>query len=221
MLTKMNKNNRVIYIVLIIVVLLAVGTAGYFAKKYFDLKANPNQASQEETARLTEAVGKLYELPKDETPIVGKVQDKEKLKDQPFFKNAQNGDDILIYQKAKVAIIYRAKENKLINVGPIAIDAAAQQGQTSATVQVFNATSKTGAADAILKSVNEIAGLQVSQSISDAKNKNTSQNIIVDVNGTKGELAKQIAEKLGGTVGSLPAGEAKPTVDIAVFVGAK
>ncbi len=221
MLAKFSRNNKLMYIMLIIVVLLAVGTAGYFAKKYFDLRANPNQAAEEETTRLTNAVGKLYELPKDETPIIGKVQDKEKLKDQPFFKNAETGDDILIYQKAKVAIIYRAKENKLINVGPIAIDAAAQQGQALATVKVYNATNKAGTAEAALKSVGEIAGLQVEQALSDAKNKSVAQTIVVDVNGTKGEQARQIAEKLGGSVGSLPAGESKPTANIAIFVGAE
>ncbi|HEX6462184.1 MAG TPA: hypothetical protein VFZ58_02820 [Candidatus Saccharimonadales bacterium] len=220
MLSKLSRNNRFMYVALIIIVLLAIGTAGFFAKKYFDLRANPGQAAEEETARLTNAVGKLYELPKDETPIIGKVQDKEKLKDQPFFKNAENSDDILIYQKAKVAIIYRAKENKLINVGPIAIDAA-QQGQAAATVKVFNATTKTGAVDTVLKSVGEIAGLQLDQTVGEAKSKSGSQIIVVDINGNKGEPVKQVAEKLGGIVGSLPAGESKPSVDIAVFVGGK
>jgi len=106
------------------VLLLATGTAGYFAKSYYDLRAHPGNAAEGDTERLMSAVGKLYQLPSDETPIIGKVRDKEKLKDQPFFQKSENNDDILIFQKAKIAIIYRAPENKLINVGPIAIDAA-------------------------------------------------------------------------------------------------
>jgi len=66
-------------------------------------------------------VGVLYALP-DEDPVVGKIQDREKLSDQEFFKNAANGDDLLIYQESKLAIIYRASENKLINVGPVSIN---------------------------------------------------------------------------------------------------
>jgi len=132
MLTNSTRQSKILCITFIVVVVLAVGTAGFFAKKYFDLRANPNQAAQAETSRLTEMVGKLYELPKDETPIVGKVQDKAKLKEQPFFKNAENGDDLLIYQKSKLAIVYRAKANKIINVGPIAIDAAQQKASTPA-----------------------------------------------------------------------------------------
>lgn len=126
--TKSRKRKKIYLIVGVsVILLLAIGTAGYFAKSYYDLRANPDKVAEDETTRLTQAVSKLYQLPNDETPIVGKVKDKEKLKDQPFFKNAQNNDDILIYQKAKVAIIYRANENKLINVGPVAIDSAAKQ----------------------------------------------------------------------------------------------
>ena len=71
-------------------------------------------------------------VPADETPTLASVTDKTKLKDQPFFKDAENGDQILIFPQAKKAIIYRESTNKLINVGPIAIttDTAAKQGTT-------------------------------------------------------------------------------------------
>lgn len=125
-----NRNKRsYITIGLAITLLVVVGVAGYFAKSYYELRANPGKAAESDTKHLTDAVGKLYDLPKDETPIVGKVSDKEKLKDQPFFKNAKNNDDVLIYQKARIAIIYRASETKLINVGPVAIDAQQQEPQ--------------------------------------------------------------------------------------------
>ena len=119
-----NNGKKYIWIVVAVTVVLLAGVAGYFAKSYYDLRANPSQLAGDKTKELTDTVAKLYQLPTDEEPIVGKVNDKDKLKDQPFFKNAQNDDDILIYQKAKIAIIYRAKENRLINVGPIAIDSA-------------------------------------------------------------------------------------------------
>jgi hypothetical protein len=72
-------------------------------------------------------------VPKDETPTLATVTDKTKLKDQPFFKDAENGDQILIFPQAKKAIIYREKENRLINVGPIAItsDKATTQQTTT------------------------------------------------------------------------------------------
>ncbi|HEU5121306.1 MAG TPA: hypothetical protein VFT59_00525, partial [Candidatus Saccharimonadales bacterium] len=143
-----------------------------------------------------------------------------KLKDQPFFKNAENGDQLLIYQGAKMAIIYREKDNKLINVGPVAMDAATQPGQTSVSVKVFNAAVDTGRANDSLDKIGEIAGLSVDKQVTDAKKKDLKEIIVVDVAGDKGAQAQQIAEKLGGRVDQLPAGEEKPSADIAVFVGA-
>ena len=114
------------YIIAIVVLLLAALTAGYFAyhfySKYQDLKKNPGAATQEETKALTDAVGKLIELPKDETPTVATVLDKEKLKDQAFFKNAENGDKVLVFVNAKKAILYRASTNKVIDVAPVFTD---------------------------------------------------------------------------------------------------
>lgn len=104
----------------VLVVLLA-GAAGFFFWQYTKLKNDPNTVAKETTERLIDKVGVLYSLPTDEQPTVAQVQDKEKLKDQVFFAKAENSDYILIYTNAKLAILYREKENKLINVGPIAI----------------------------------------------------------------------------------------------------
>lgn len=135
-----SKKSIIIFIVIALLVVIALGVAGYFAKQYYDLRSYPSMAANQEATQLTTAVNKLYELPKDEKPVIGSVQDKEKLKDQPFFKNAQNGDKILIYQKAKMAIIYRQQDNKLINVGPITIDTSPQQNSgTSSTAPTNNA----------------------------------------------------------------------------------
>lgn len=111
---------KVLIIVATLVFLGSVGAAGFFFWQYNSLKANPETVSQEKTQRLTEKVSKLYALP-DEEPTIAEITDKEKLKDQAFFKNAENGDSLFIFPKAKLAILYREETNKLINVGPIAI----------------------------------------------------------------------------------------------------
>lgn len=110
-----------------LIVALAI-VAGYFFWQYTSLKANPDAAAQETTQRLVDKVKKLYAVP-DEKPTVAQINDKEKLKEQPFFKSAQNGDYLLIFTNAKLAILYREKENKLINVGPIAITPEQAAGQ--------------------------------------------------------------------------------------------
>lgn len=117
--SRFSGRSKLVALVIAIIVALAA-TAGYFFWQYTNLKANPDAAAQETTQRLVGKVGKLYAVP-SETPTVAQINDKEKLKEQPFFQNTQNGDYLLIFTKAKLAVLYRENENKLINVGPIAI----------------------------------------------------------------------------------------------------
>jgi hypothetical protein len=67
-------------------------------------------------------VSKLYYLPKDEKPTVAQIEDKSKLEGQSFFTGAQNGDYLLVYTNAKIALLYREHDNKLVNVGPVNTD---------------------------------------------------------------------------------------------------
>lgn len=130
------KRGQVVTSILVVLALAGFAAAGYMYSQYNTLKNDP-QASQkaqaDKTNALKEKIGKLISVPKDETPTLATVTDKTKLKDQPFFKDAENGDVILIFPQAKKAIIYREKDNKLINVGPIAIttDTAAQKQSES------------------------------------------------------------------------------------------
>lgn len=108
---------------LVVLILIAsIGIAGYSYNEYRTLKNNPNAAAEKEVSNLTDKIGKLIDLP-SETPTVATVNDTNKLKEQPFFAKAENGDKVLIYTESRQAIIYREKSNKIINVGPIAIDA--------------------------------------------------------------------------------------------------
>ena len=207
-----NKSKIFLIIAGILVVLLA-GAAIYFFIKYQGIKKNPNQVAQAEVNRIVKLVGQLIALPNDESPTLATIKDKDQLKDQPFFANAQNGDVILIYTKAKKAIVYREKGNKIINVGPISID---QKNGTP--VAVVNAGGDT---DATIKKLNDkFNGSVTVTGTTDAKNKNSVKGItVVDVAGNNGDLTKQIATEIGGTVGSLPSGETAPSgANIVIFV---
>jgi hypothetical protein len=120
----------IIWAVSVLVVLGLAGAAGYFFWQYNNLKNNPNLAAQETTQRLVGKVSQLYAVPGDEQPTVAQVQDKEKLKDQSFFSKAENGDYILIYTNNKLALLYREKEDKLINVGPVSISSDQKDAAT-------------------------------------------------------------------------------------------
>ena len=106
---------------LIAAVLVAVGFAGYFWYEASALKKNPQRAAQEETKKLLANVSELIILPEGENPTIATVTDPEKLKDQPFFANAQTGDKVLIYTNSRKAILYSPTQNKIVEVAPINI----------------------------------------------------------------------------------------------------
>ena len=87
---------------------------------------------QTENQLLIDEVGKLIALPTDEKPTIATITDVEKVKDQVFFRNAQNGDKVLIYVNAKKAILYRQSQKKVIEVGPINISQASSSPSGSA-----------------------------------------------------------------------------------------
>jgi hypothetical protein len=120
----------------------AISAAGYFGWQYFSLEKDPNKAQQETAARITDDVGEIYDLPASEKPTVAQVQDKNKLADQVFFKKAQNGDYLIVYQNEKLALLYRESSKKLINVGPISTDSQQVQATTGATTQSSYTTVK-------------------------------------------------------------------------------
>jgi hypothetical protein len=68
---------------------------------------------------ITRRIGRLMPLPVGEEPTLATVSDITVLKDQPFFRNAKNGDFVLMYAKAKRAILYDAIGDRILEVAPI------------------------------------------------------------------------------------------------------
>lgn len=98
---------------------ISTGSALYYYSQYRSLQKNSINTSQQQDDALLTKAGKLILLPTNETPSIAKVTDKSKLSNEQFFKNAQNGDWIIIYLKAKQAVIYRESTNQIIGVGPV------------------------------------------------------------------------------------------------------
>lgn len=192
----------------VLIILALAGAAGYYYRQYDDLKnSTPEKLQQAQTDQYINEVGKLYSLPQNEKPDVATVKDKEALKKQyPFFDQAENGDVVLIYKDAKLAILYRPTTKQLIKVGPVNIE-------SGVTVRVLG---KEADRAAVEKALNDN---QLSFSKADPKTAVVGITV-VDVKGTNGEQAKKLAEIVGGKVGTLPVGEDKPSdVDLLVFVG--
>jgi hypothetical protein len=107
-------------VTLIVIVGIGFLFHGYVSAKN-DIKrlSNPSEASKQESKDLVDRAGRLVELPKNEEPTIATVKDVSKLQSQPFFKNAQNGDKVLIYTQSKRAVLYRASTDKVIESAPV------------------------------------------------------------------------------------------------------
>lgn len=121
--SKSNKlSAKTIAIVMTLLAIVGFATAGYFYTQMQN--TNSAQKAKEESAKKIEdlraEVGKIIQLP-DEKPVVLDVTDIEKIKEQPFFKDAKVGNKVLLFPTARKAVIYDTQEKKIVNSGPIAI----------------------------------------------------------------------------------------------------
>lgn len=75
------------------------------------------QSVEEETESLETQVGDLMTLP-EETPILMTVSDKSQLTDE-IFKNAEDGDKVLVYENAGIMVVYRESTKEIIAQGKV------------------------------------------------------------------------------------------------------
>lgn len=126
---KINK----LYTVIAILVLLLIGGGVYGYNRYDNLKkenqklSDPQEAAKAESDRIKKEVAALIDVPGDEEPTIATVVDPSKLGNQAFFAKAQKDDRVVIYAKAKKAILYRPSTKKIVEVAPLNI------GDTKAT----------------------------------------------------------------------------------------
>lgn len=124
---KQSPQKTVVTLVIAILLVAAIGSAVTFYlmydkanKELATLKQNPQSSNEREAKEIVEKVGKLVDLPPNETPQVATVSNLERLKNQPFFAKAKIGDKVLIYPVNKKAILYDPIANKVLEIGPIA-----------------------------------------------------------------------------------------------------
>jgi len=222
-LTSTKKFKPILMIMATLIFVGAIGAGVYFYWQYQEVVKNPEIITKQETAWVLEKVNKLIDLPQDETPTIATVLDKDKLKDQDFFKKAENGDKIIVYMKAKKAVLYRPNTNKIIEVAPVFTDETQQAAASGAItanprVVILNGTTTTGITNsAETKIKDKMPNVEILTK-ANAKKTDYTKTIVVDLTGNMGDQAKSIAVAVGGEVGLLPTGEDKPDADILVIV---
>lgn len=187
-------------------------------KKDLALSQDP-QAQEDkfkaEAKELVDKVSKLMVLPEGE-PTIATVADSQALAEQQqFFKNAQNGDKVLIYKDT--AIIYNPTENRIVNVGPVLMDGdqAAKTNPQEFSVEIRNGSQKIGVANELGDSLKK-AGFNVA-TVGNAANPDYQETILVNANGKD---VKALEEQLKVTAtDKLPAGEASSSQDVIIILG--
>lgn len=223
---------------------LALGTAGYF---YYQYQNTAEVLRAQELADLTETIGAMLELPTDETPTLATVTDRDKLAEQPFFRKAENGDKVLIYQESGRAILFRPgvkwyQRGKIIDVTAVNVgESVAPSSEpdvlvtapvepdpvpaittpASPTIALYNGSARVGVTNTLETDI----VTQFPEAVVTVKEKAVKTdyqgNLVIDLSGNNADLAAQLATSIGGTVTTLPAGEVTPTTDILIIVGNK
>lgn len=214
--------------VLIILTLIGLGSAGYFYFKYQKsqhelqlAKTDPStlqKAAQAEVKSLLAEVGKLIELPSGEDPTVATITDISKLKDQPFFAHAKNGDKVLIYTNAKKAILYDPNAHKVIDVAPVNIGTSSAQAQ--ARIVLRNGTDTIGLTNKVETDLKKSFPQANVVAKDNAAKTSYDKTVVVSLDDTAKDAASSLAKTLNAQLVDLPQGEIKPTnADILIIVG--
>jgi hypothetical protein len=122
--------------VIVIVLIIALGFMFWKNKQLSKPEAQTKLAEQASQS-VIDSVAKLIIVPEDK-PTVATITDVEKLRaaNETFYKNAQNGDMLLLYSTQ--AIIYRSAENKIVNVAPVVVSPDQPGQETTDTIDTEN-----------------------------------------------------------------------------------
>jgi hypothetical protein len=201
-------------IVAVLVVLLVASLAfgGVYFQKYQTLRKDSSKTADERNKELIDKINGVYELPKDETPVVAIVSDEQKFKGEyPVFTTAKLGDALLLYEKAGQAVLYRESENKIIGTATFTVN-------KGASVHIIGSVEAQNSTQTTLET--KLVGKVTIASKATSTNQTTGVSVF-DKSGENTELASQIATTLSGVVTTTaPVGETIPDgADIVIVMG--
>lgn len=131
-----NATMKKVFLAAISVVLLASVVANIVLLRKYQQARDSNPSNQ--TQQIVSELRKSTALP-DEEPSVLTVVDKAKLSNAELAKSSENGDKILLFQKAGKAVIYRPSTKKLITILNLQPLDSGQVGRAYSPVQNFAA----------------------------------------------------------------------------------
>ncbi|MBX4189038.1 hypothetical protein KW785_00400 [Candidatus Parcubacteria bacterium] len=112
-----------LFLIATVLLVVAFGYFYYRSRSTITVTNLPSAGNAtDQSALLQETIdtlSKFVVLPEGDEPVLGIVSDPEALAGEAFFKGAQVGDRVLIYPKARKAILYRPSIGKIIEIESI------------------------------------------------------------------------------------------------------
>lgn len=108
----------ILFSLLSIVTVVSLGVAIYSYTQVQSVKKTATEGNPDGDQKMLHTIASAMVLP-DEKPTIITVTDREKLQDQEFFKKAQNGDKVVIFESIRRIILYRPSLQKIIDVAPL------------------------------------------------------------------------------------------------------
>ena len=166
-------------------------TSTYLFIQNRDLNDQLKLSTEEKNKLLVDEINKVFNLP-EEDPVVDIVKDPAKLKEQyATFDNAEEGDYVLSYQKARLNILYRQKENRVVKTANIVVPIS---------IEII------GPKEAIAEAEKKLADFKEEITVIKTVSDEITQSFVYDVDSDQAAELESIAELLGYEVGStLPA----------------
>lgn len=178
-----------VLIALNVVVVVALGfSTVYLFRENRDLNDQLTLSTEEKNRRLVQEINEVYDLPEGEEPVVAIVTDPEEFKAQyTAFDNAEEGDYLLFYRKARLNVLYRQDEKRVVKtadvVVPISVELVGSQAAIDAAEE-------------------RLAGFGNQVAITTRVDESITQAFVFDIDGDQTEEAQSIADQLGYAVGS-------------------
>lgn len=191
-MARVRTTKRVLMILNIVALVgLTTSTTVLFLKNK-DLNEQVGLTSEEQNKRLVAEINEVYDLP-DEEPVVAKVTDADEFKKQyAVFDNAQVGDYLLFFRKARLNVLYRQSDKKVVKTADVVVPI---------TVELIGSEAAMSAAEEALKEF----GNQIT--VVKTKTDGITQSFVFDVDQDQKEETDSVAKQLSYEVGTtLPTG---------------
>ena len=191
---------------MIVNILLILGLASstvFLFMQNRDLKEQSTMTTEQKNQRIIDEINKVFDLP-DGVPGVFVVTDPEEFKKQyTDFDNVQSGDYLLFYRKARLNVLYRQSEKRVVKTVTLKIPIS---------VELVGSQTATDDAETKLKEFGE--QITVVKTVKDG----ITQSFVFDVDDDQKAEVDSISKQLGLEIGSTLPSSIEPGAQTEVIV---